>query len=115
MKYFVFVLGVLLVLGFALKGTFTHEKFDSKTWKSWVESEEAPSLRWDMMNSLRKSHQLKGKTKQQVLQLLGEPNSQSKNQLSYYLGYSKSGVNTATLFIDFNDENVVVRFFVNQG
>lgn len=66
-----------------------------------------------MMNSLRKNHQLKGKTKQQILEPLGEPNSQSKNQLSYYLGYSKKGVNTGTLFIDFSDENVVAGFFVH--
>ncbi len=100
-------IGVILLIGFILKGKITHEKFDSNKWKNWTESETEWSLRWDMMNSLRKNYELKGMSKKQILELLGEPESQTESEFFYYLGYSKLGINTGRLTIKFEKDKVV--------
>ena len=100
-------IGVILLIGFILKGKITHEKFDSNKWKNWTESEAEWSLRWDMMNSLRNNYELKGMSKKQILELLGEPESQTESEFFYYLGYSKLGINTGRLTIKFEKDKVV--------
>ena len=107
-------IGLLILIGFALKGRVTHEKFDSEKWKNWTESETEWSLRWDMMNSLRNNYDLKGMSKNEILKLLGEPESKTKNEFGYYLGYSKRGINTGRLTIKF-DNNKVTDFSVWDG
>ena len=56
----------IIFLSFTLRGKLSGEKFDSKKWKNWTESEMELSSRWDMMNSLRNNHDLKGKTKKEI-------------------------------------------------
>lgn len=104
----------MILIGFALKGRITHEKFDSDKWKNWKESETEWSLRWDMMNSLRNSYHLKGMSKSELLKLLGEPDSKTEIEFNYYLGYSKRGINTGRLTIKF-DNNKVTDFAVWNG
>lgn len=113
-KYGILTIGVLILIGFALKGNITHEQFDSEKWKNWTETETTLSLRWDMMNSLRNNYDLKGMTINQIIDLLGEPNSKTKNEFGYYLGYSKRGINTGRLTIKF-ENNKVVAYSVWQG
>ena len=113
-KYGILSIGLIFLIGFGLKGKISHEKFDSVKWKSWTESETEWSLRWDMMNSLRNSHQLKGMSKSELLKLLGEPDSKTEIEFSYYLGYSKRGINTGRLTIKF-DNNKVTDFSVWEG
>ena len=108
------IFGVLIIIGYALKGNITHEQFDSEKWKNWEESEFERSLRWDMMNSLRNNYELKGMTKNQILKLLGEPESNQQTEFRYYLGFSKRGINTGSLTIKF-DNNKVTDFSVWQG
>ena len=79
-------------------GKISHEKFDSNKWKnSNLNSEENASLRWDMMNDLRNKHELIGKSKTEIYKLLGNPDFELKNEMSYYLGYSRQGINTGNL------------------
>ena len=113
-KYGILTIGLIILIGFVLKGRITHEKFDSARWKNWTESEAEWSLRWDMMNSLRTDHDLKGMSKNQILKLLGEPDSKTEKEFGYYLGYSKRGINTGSLTIQF-DNNKVTDFSVWGG
>jgi len=105
----------MLLLGFMLKGNLTHERFDSTMWKSWTETESEPSLRWDMLNNLRNSHELKGKSSHEIIELLGNPDSKSDLEFSYYLGYSHHGINTGRLTLFFDATGFVLDFTVNQG
>jgi|SRR5690625_29563 len=113
-KYGVLVVGIIFLIGFLLKGNISHEKFDSDRWKNWTESETEWSLRWDMMNSLRNDYKLKGMTKNEILELLGEPELNTNTEFRYYLGYSKRGINTGALTIKF-ENNKVVDYSVWNG
>ncbi len=108
------MIGVIVLIGFGLKGRITHEQFDSYRWKNWTESETEWSLRWEMMNSLRNNYELKGLTKAQIIELLGEPESKTKNEFGYFLGYSKRGINTGRMTINF-EKNKVTDFSVWDG
>jgi hypothetical protein len=114
-KYGLLIFGMLVLIGFALKGNITHERFDSEKWKNWTESEAELSLRWDMMNSLRNNHELTGKTRTEIINLLGKPDSETNSDFRYYLGMSKSGINTGSLTIKFNEKGTVANFKVWQG
>lgn len=113
-KYGILTIGLVILIGFVLKGRITHEKFDSDRWKNWTESEAEWSLRWDMMNNLRTDYDLNGMTKNQILKLLGEPDSKTEKEFDYYLGYSKHGINTGRLTIKF-DNNKVIDFSIWEG
>ena len=68
-----------------------------------------------MIKSLRFTHELIGMSKSEILELLGQPNSQTESTFSYYLGYSKNGINTGNLTIKFSENDKVLIFLVNQG
>ncbi len=118
-KSFKYILGismVLLVCGFTLSGKFTHEKFDSEKWKyADLNSEENMSLRWDMMNSLRNNYDLIGKTKPEIVKLLGKSEGNVENEMTYYLGYSKTGINTGTLTLSLDKNGIVTNINVWEG
>lgn len=115
LKYGFLIFGTIILIGFALKGNITHEQFDSEKWKNWTESEAEWSLRWDMMNSLRNNHELKGKSKTEIIELLGKPDSETNSDFRYYLGMSKHRINTGSLTISFNENGIVTDFSVWQG
>lgn len=107
---------ILILSAFLLRGKITHEKFDSELWKTAnLNSEENVSLRWDMMNDLRNKHKLVGMTKKEIIELLGDAGDTTSSEFSFYLGYSKTGINTGTLLITFNDKNIVTDIKVWQG
>ncbi len=114
LKYGILTIGVIILIGFALKGKIAGEEFDAQKWKNWTESETEWSLRWDMMNSLRNNYELKGMNKKQILELLGEPEAKTAIEFSYYLGYSKRGINTGRLTIKFLN-NKVTNVSVSDG
>jgi len=72
------------------------------------------SLRWDMMNSLRNNYELVGMTEVEIIELLGEPSHKSESIKSYYLGYSKYGINTGTLTLRFENGRIS-KVTVSQG
>ena len=96
-------------------GKISHEKFSSEKWKtSNLNSEENFDLRWNMMNDLRNNYGLIGKTKSEIILLLGKPDTEINDEISYYLGYSGKGINTGTLTLNFVD-NKVQKINVWQG
>lgn len=115
LKIGLFTIVILILIGFGLKGRITHEEFSSDKWKNWEESEAEWSLRWDMMNSLRNSYELKGMTKDQILELLGEPETNNKTEFSYYLGMAKRGIDIGTLTIKFNENGKVMDYNVRRS
>jgi|SRR5690554_4332560 hypothetical protein len=106
---------VIFIIGFALKGRIPHEEFSSDKWKNWNESEAEWSLRWDMMNSLRNNYELTGMTKDEIIELLGEPESLTQTEFLYYLGMAKKGIDTGTLTIKFNETGKVANYNVRHG
>jgi|GEM_PF-691904 len=100
---------VIIICSFGLRGKISGEKFDSEKWKTAnLASENNWSLRWDMMNSLRNNYDLIGMSKSEIIILLGKPDEgfTTKNTFRYYLGYSHTGINTGSLVLTFDNENV---------
>ncbi|MDX6745795.1 hypothetical protein SHK09_03245 [Polaribacter sp. PL03] len=114
-KYGILIFSVIILIGFALKRNITHEQFDSEKWKNWTETEQKMSMRWDMMNSLRKTHELKGKTEIEIIELLGIPENKYISEFSYYLGMAKHGIDTGHLTIYFDQNKNVSRIKVHRG
>ena len=115
--YWICFILTLIFIGFTLRGKLSGEKFVSEKWKnSELNSEENWTLRWDMMNSLRNNYELKGKSKTQIINLLGKPESEeSKTEFSYYLGYSKNGINTGRLTFYIGLDGKICDFDVWDG
>ena len=110
------IIVMLIITFFALRGKLSGERFDSTKWKNWKESEMELSTRWDMMNSLRNNYELEGKTKTEIIDLLGKPDSEHSNSdFSYYLGYSKQGINTGTLTFYIGNDGKIRAFNVSHG
>jgi hypothetical protein len=115
-KYGFLIFGIIILIGFALRGNIIHEKFDSEEWKNWTETEWTATLRWDMINSLRNTHELKGKTKTEITELLGEPDEgKSDLKYRYFLGMAKHGIDTGSLIIKFDENDLVTDFYVWHG
>jgi len=107
---------VLIISAFLLRGKISHKNFNSEVWKTAnLNSEENWSLRWDMMNDLRNRYKLVGMNRKEINNLLGNAEDTTSSELSYYLGYSKSGINTGTLIIKFNTQNIATMVKVKHG
>jgi hypothetical protein len=109
------VISALALAVFMINKTLYPVSFDSEQWKNWEGNDDEWFLRWDMMNSLRQNHELKGMEKAELIKLLGEPDKQSENQFEYFLGFSRRGINTGHLNITFNEKDEVVDFIVTDG
>jgi len=115
-KYRLLIFGAIILIGIMLKGNIPHEPFNSEKWKTAdFNKEENWSLRWDMMNSLRNKHELKGKTKAEIINLLGEPDWKDGSDFSYGLGPSKRGISMGFLKIKFNGTGIATDFIVGDG
>ena len=101
----------IILSAFLLRGKISHEKFSSNVWKTAnLNLEENMSLLWDMMNDLRNKHRLIGFTRNEILLLLGKPETNTNSEFIYYLGYSKTGINTGNLTLIFlNDKVTEIR------
>lgn len=110
------IIVAIILTAFMLRGKIPHEKFNSGVWKTAnLNREENMTLRWDMMNDLRNRYKLVGMTKKQIIDLLGNGGDLNSSEFRYYLGYSKTGINTGTLIITFNDKDIVTEIRVWQG
>lgn len=105
---------IILVVAIYISNRLTEPYFESERWKNWTESESKISLRWDMMCSLRENHELKGMTKTKIIELLGEPDSESNLNFECYLGYSKRGINTGHLDIKFDEYGIATNYVVTD-
>ncbi len=83
------------------------KEFNSTEWKNWVESEATLNTRWLMHKDLLKKYELKGVSKDSILDLLGKPNSEINNEYHYQLGSTGRGINTGTMIIKFENDSVV--------
>lgn len=112
------ILNYFIMIGLILSscGQISHVKFDAIKWKnSDLNTEENWDLRWKMMNDLRKNHELVGMQKTEIEKLLGKPDSETNSAFSYYLGMTGVGINTGTLTITFNENEIVESIQVSQG
>lgn len=82
-------------------------KFDSEKWQNWEENEATLSLRWNMIADLETKYELIGMKDSEILELLGEPNSKSDNEWTYYLGMAGYGIDIGTLHLSFNNGKVI--------
>ena len=108
--YFIFIL--FLVSAPHINDYFGGIQFDANRWKSWEEGqdEEEWGLRWRMIRSLVKTHNLVGMSRAEVVDLLGKPDSEGRNQLHYYLGISGHGIDTGTLSLYFDNQGRVNKY-----
>lgn len=102
------ILSLMVILFFTV-GCSEQKDFNSTEWKSWVESEGTLHTRWLMHKDLLKKYELKGISKDSILDLLGEPNIQHSDGFYYNLGYPEkgSGIDPGTMKITFKDDSVV--------
>ena len=112
------IIYVLAVTFFVLKPDINdylnRTKFESTEWIKWEETESSFGIRWNMTNDLTKHYNLEGKTKEEIKKILGIPSSESKNEISYYLGLTGHGINTGFLSLKFEKERVI-KFRIGQG
>lgn len=123
-KYLLIIVGsltvayilIITILSFSpeINHLLNRQKFDSEQWISWTESEMEPALRWNMVNNLIKTEKLKGKTVEEIKELLGEPSTESTITLSYYLGMTGRGINTGHLSFEIK-KGLVISYSVRQG
>lgn len=101
------ILSLIAMLLFAVSCS-EKKDFNSEEWKNWVESEATMHTRWLMHKDLLKKYDLKGISKDSILSLLGEPNTQYSDEFNYNLGYPKrgGGIDPGTMTIKF--ENGIV-------
>ena len=102
--YFLYIAG--LVLSPDIHNYFNRIPFNSEEWKNWEESEKEPSLRWNMVKDLTSEYKLKGKTKSEIIDLLGKPESETKKEMSYYLGMSGHMIDTGSLILTIENNRV---------
>ena len=92
---------LILYLAFTpdLTNYFSRTDFDSERWKKWEDTENAMSLRWDMVDHLQANYELRGMTEQEILALLDEPDPESKSDVQwlYDLGSARRGMDYGTL------------------
>ena len=107
------ILSFVAILLFAISCS-KQKDFNSAEWKNWVESEATFNTRWLMHKDLLKKYELKGVSRDSILDLLGKPNSETNNKYYYQLGPTGSGINTGTMTITF-ENNSVVHIEVTDG
>ena len=90
-------------------------EFNSEHWKTWVETEAECCIRWDMINSLKKQHKLIGMRSSEIIELLGDPDHESSNELSYFLGMARRGIDTGSLRLILDSSGSVDRYVVSRG
>lgn len=103
------IIVAIFICGLAFRGKVSGEEFNSEKWKKAnLSLEENMTLRWDMMNSLRNNYTLIGMSKSEIIHLLGKPddNFSTEKDFRYYLGYSKSGIDTGSLTVKFENGRV---------
>jgi hypothetical protein len=96
----------VVMLGPYVANYSNRTEFDSVRWKNWKESENEMSLRWNMIDDLEDDHKLYGMTFDEIITLLGEPDSKSTVEWTYYLGMAGHGIDTGTLALTFEKGRV---------
>lgn len=103
----------MLIILFCI-GCTKQKSFNQTDWKNWTETEATIDSRWLMHKDLLNKYQLKGISKDSIINLLGEPNSINNNSYFYQLGATGRGINNGTMIIVFK-EGSVVKVDINEG
>ncbi len=105
MKRFFLLFLILTTLTQVLTGC-NGTDFNSEEWKNWEESEADLFLRWDMIEDLTNEYELKGMSNENVIELLGEPESRTERELIYFLGHTRKGINTGSLILTIERDTI---------
>lgn len=87
-----------------------HVPFDSAAWKQSPAKDSPQSMRLRMFDDLNTNHELEGMTREELIELLGEPDPQSDEfkefDMVYHLGRERSplGVDDDWLVIRLDEE-----------
>jgi len=81
---------------------YPNRDFDQKTWKADSDS------RYEYTHDLIKSKMLIGKTRPQVLEILGNNGDTSQTELYYYIGFRPelTGIDPSNIVVDFKNGKV---------
>ena len=79
-----------------------YRPFEPVVWKNWKESENDLRLRWEMIGDLNPEKTLIGKSKAEIIEILGQPDNQSLQSFGYHLGMVGSGVSAGSLAVYFD-------------
>jgi hypothetical protein len=82
------VVAVLLLLGGLWGFLDRGQKFDSTAWKSARMDKDDRSVRYEMLDDLLRNHHLIGRTREEVVGLLGQPGSECWSDAYPYPGWS---------------------------
>lgn len=111
MKYLFVFLFTLQIISCGSKT----KPFNPDGWKNWRETENTLFDRWDMANDLIRTDELMMFDKVEIIELLGEPNSNIQTRISYFLGHTRTGINAGQLTIEFDENNKVLDFIITEG
>lgn len=100
-------LPIYYVLSPDIANYFSRIEFDQEKWKDWQETETTACLRWDMTHDLIKKHELIGLSLNEIIDLLGEPDRKFKNEISYYLGMTRHGIDTGSLILTIKNDKII--------
>ena len=106
--YFLFILSI--VFSPYISNYFSRTDFESEKWKKWEMTEDNWTLRWDMMDDLQDDYELVGMKEEEIIRLLGEPESKSSIEWTYDLGMARRGIDTGTLSLAFEDGKVKTHY-----
>lgn len=89
-----------------------HHSFTTEKWRAAQELD-----RWHYIPSLEKKHEIVGKTYDDIITLLSEPNEETVTTLTYYLGYGRGIINIDPLYyyITLNEARIVTAAAVYQS
>ncbi len=93
--------GVLILIFLFTSEYYPNRHFDQKVWKT------DSDRRYEYSHDLVDSKILMGKTKKQVIQVLGDRDT-SNNEIYYYIGYRPEigGIDPSSIIIDFKNGKV---------
>jgi hypothetical protein len=114
-KIFIISLFPLLIAGLIIYMNITKTQFDSSKWKQTGQLDQASYPRLEMADALIHDRTLYGKTKQEVIELLGKPSNDGyfkTYDLVYWLGPERGAfsVDSEWLLIQLDDSGRVVKY-----
>lgn len=109
---------VWLVGGSSIEDLLHRRRFDSTIWKAQDQSRDAEAwpVRLCMADDLLAGGRWKGLTRNQVIDLLGPPDSELPHFFSYYLGPERGfiRIDSETLVIDFDVPGKADRAWIHR-
>jgi len=96
---------------------FGKMKFDKAKWNEGYEIESPPPSRNKMLTDLVQNHKLKGLKYNEVIEMLGEPNTHDSTSFTYDIKVEHSGIDVVYikyLEFDFLKDSVITAFHIEE-